>query len=1080
MAIEDILSSTGTSHLSQVDRHLISKWNSTLHPRLDVLVHDLIEQQCAALPLSPAVCAWDGNFTYTELANLSTRLAVRLVELGATPGSFVPILTEKSRWVVVAILAILKAGAAFVLLDYSHPPERLRTICQTVGAELILTSFSCTEQAMPLASNTVVIENLVSLKAPADQSHYDKGPEVTPSSPLYAVFTSGTTGAPKGIVVSHAAYSTSAAACNPAMKLKPSSRVYQFSSYAFDISISDHLLTLITGACICIPSESDRRNRLSASMEQFRVNWAVLTPSVARMVHPGDVPTLEHLHMAGEAICQTDLEQWSGHVNLLSLYGPAEVAIGVTVNPDLHHADSPTNLGVPFAVNCWVVDPDDPNRLVPIGEEGVLVCEGHTLSDGYIGRSSETSAVFMQPPLWLSASRKSLCPKMYQTGDIVRQNRDGTLQYIGRKDLQVKLRGQRIELGEVEHQIRLCLPSLREVTVELVRIGDRPPRLAAFLVFDWQEETEFRLLQLSEARQQELRKLQAQLTLRLAPFMVPNLFFAVTKLPMTTSGKTDRRHLRDHVSTLTVKELAAYQGGKQEPKEPPIGTNECELQNLWAQVLKLPLSEIGRHDSWFQLGGDSLLAMRLIGTAQERGIFFSVQDLAHYRTVAAVAKVMSREEQTAGEELPFRWLGDSLDSRQRLVRLVTEQYDASGKEVVDIYPGTEIVRCACEYAANTNDNHTLLIECDLPPTTDLKRLSQAWDHVVQTHFVLRSEIVQVDGDCFQVVLKNGVPLEFPNAAPTGEQIEDLWGLKKPLVRLMVVRNRLSMLIHHVVYDGYSLALIFEHLFRAYNGESLPVHSFDPYLNWVSNVHSDVDEFWKNMFANCQAKAFPPLPDERHEPREDCHLEPRRIDLSNAPSEFTTDKKLHLSLAVTIALQTNDTDVVFTSNVNRRGAPVPHISETAYPILTGFPTRVQLSATNTITETLDALQKQLLDSIAFQNVEIPYLAKLGPEMTAACQMRTVLLVQPSIAQLIPDMFANWHYTEPQDYVLGHGLYVECDAFPNSVNVKIRYDQNMLPTREAQKLLDHLVSAFVIIDQQPSLTIQELLDTVVRSC
>lgn len=260
--------------LSDMDRRQLEQWNRVVPAQVEQCVHELIAERCRARPHAPAVCAWDGEFTYGELERLSSALAAHLARLGVGPEVFVPLMFEKSRWTTVAMLGVMKAGGAFVLLDPSHPQARLTAICRAVSAGVIVASRPQAARAEQLGKQVVFI-------GPDDLRDLDNTATgvrhlVMPDAALYAVFTSGSTGKPKGAVVTHTAYCTGAMSHSQAFDLSATSRAFQFSSYAFDASIVEQLTTLLVGGCICIPSDADRQNNIEAAVGRLGVTWAMV------------------------------------------------------------------------------------------------------------------------------------------------------------------------------------------------------------------------------------------------------------------------------------------------------------------------------------------------------------------------------------------------------------------------------------------------------------------------------------------------------------------------------------------------------------------------------------------------------------------------------------------------------------------------------------------------------------------------------------------------------------------------------------------------------------------------------------
>lgn len=261
-----------TMTLSPEDEALLRVWNGEPVQPVERCVHELIQLQCTGRPDALAICGWDGNLTYQQLEERSSRLASSLMRLGVGPETFVPLCFEKSCWTTVAMLGVLKAGAAFVLLDPSHPTERLRQICEDAGARLVVSSVQEASRSASLAAVVVVLDD-----HDGDgngQTHPSQGrmpsPKVQPSNAAYAAYTSGSAGAPKGVVIEHGSFCTNALAHGKAFGVSATSRVLQFVSYAFDASIMEILTTLVHGGCVCVPSEASRCENLAETVGEFK------------------------------------------------------------------------------------------------------------------------------------------------------------------------------------------------------------------------------------------------------------------------------------------------------------------------------------------------------------------------------------------------------------------------------------------------------------------------------------------------------------------------------------------------------------------------------------------------------------------------------------------------------------------------------------------------------------------------------------------------------------------------------------------------------------------------------------------
>ncbi|POR38263.1 Nonribosomal peptide synthetase-like protein [Tolypocladium paradoxum] len=437
------------------DLQEIWEWNGSVPTSVDRCVHEIIKERAAARPNAPAICAWDGQLTYNELDRLATGLAGRLVELGAGPDVNVPLCFEKSMWTTVAMLGVLKAGAAFVLLEPSIPEYRLQCICRQANAKIVVSGHSSEALSSRLAPQVVALGPRIS-KDLYDQPRPNLHPP-NPGSAMYLAFTSGSTGTPKGAVITHRNLASALYYQESSLKRTAESRVYDFCSYSFDVSICNVFTTLAAGGCFCVPNEQDRRNRLAESIASLDANAIDLTPSVARLLSPDQVPGLRTIIFGGEALHIKDVNPWWGKVQIVNLYGPCECTPNSTINCNPTSPEDAVHIGKGVGLVTWIVDAENHDSLLPLGCIGELLLEGPLVGSGYVNEPEKTAATFIEDPLWLlqgAPGRPGRHGRLYKTGDLVRYNEDGSLTFFGRKDAQVKIRGQRVELGEIEQILR--------------------------------------------------------------------------------------------------------------------------------------------------------------------------------------------------------------------------------------------------------------------------------------------------------------------------------------------------------------------------------------------------------------------------------------------------------------------------------------------------------------------------------------------------------------------------------------------------------------------------------------------------
>ncbi|KAJ5612606.1 hypothetical protein N7510_005800 [Penicillium lagena] len=942
---------------------------------IDSCVHNLIQIHFVDQPDSPAIHSWDGRYTYGELDELSAGVASHLRAQGIGPGDFVPLLFEKSKYTPVALLGVIRTGAAFVLLDASQPEDRLKGICHDVNAKILIASSEKTAMAAKLAPRAVTV-NATHLAAWKINEHPDGEfiASVTPNSALYVVFTSGSTGRPKGVVMEHSAFCTSALTTGLAFGLNRKSRVLQFSSYAWDASITDHLVTLILGGCVCIPSDSQRKGDLSSLVDDLQCTWVGTTPSVARLLDPERVPSLQVLALGGEALSSELIRTWYPRFKVVQGYGPAECAVAVSVHSSMSDSTPPNNIGHVTCAIGWVVDPNDHNILLPLGEKGELIVQGPNVGRGYLGRAKEAKSSFLDPPEWLYRHGKISYGRLYKTGDIVQYSPDGSLRFFGRADNQVKIHGQRVELGEIESKLKQALREQSTTVVELIhRKNDLSPILVGFVYRETQNPVQQPsqhprgLFLLPDAKSQtDARRAHASLSAVLPSYMIPSDLFFISHIPMTRTDKADRRKIRTYAESLSAEDRRIYGTLLSQTKNVPSSPEEQSLLYIWASILKLNPDQIGVEDNFFHLGGTSMSAMSLTSVSHKRGLpNFSPLLVFKHPTIRAMARELKKPGALNSS------VGTSTSSsyhlKQSIVHNLACYGPLKGKDIMgDVVPVTEFQKECLQ-------GRPLFLTLEIPPVNH-GRLENAWNAVQQKHAVLRSVYLSYEGVTYQAFLRQlttTIPISNCDGRPlvefvaefckkTGlEQIPEgnlywrIWRIDGPESSALVLRT------HHAQFDPVAVGVLLNDFVAAYEGPLKPAQiDFPEYMSrrLQQNGSPQALEFWGSFY---EGRKFPFS---------------TTLASMTPPVGITPSMIMRAAWALVLSQRTESDDIVFGEVVHGRSFPAEGVSEVVGCTVGVCPMRIQISRVTTAKELLLQCKERYIERVPYETVDMKVIAR----------------------------------------------------------------------------------------------------------
>ncbi len=779
----------GLSLTSDAERNLLSvEWNRTETDFGDAAaqpLHRLFEQQVERTPDAVAAVYDDASLTYAELNLRANRLAHHLITLGVAPDALVGVAMERSLDMIVALLAILKAGGAYVPVDPDYPAERVRFMIDHAQLRWLLTQQHLLA-ALPDSDARVIAVDTDALDLDA-ASASNPAPALNGDNLAYMIYTSGSTGRPKGALNTHRAITNRILWMQQAYSLDAGDAVLQKTPFSFDVSVWEFFWPLVTGARLVFARPGGQRETdyLARLIERERITTIHFVPSMLRafLDHPdldAHCASLRRVVCSGEAL-PYDLQQRFFErldASLYNLYGPTEAAVDVTAwqcRRDDPHRIVP--IGRPIA-NTRVHIVDAQMQPAPIGVAGELLIGGTPVGLGYHGEPELSAEKFIADPFSTDPHAR-----LYRTGDLARYRPDGNIEFLGRIDHQIKLRGLRIEPGEIEAALRTH-PSVDDCVVIAKTAGTRTILIAYVAT-----------------AATDIAELRGYLGGKLADYMVPSQFVALASLPMLPNGKINRKALPAPADATDAAQ----------PHAPAVKPREILLASIWQDVLQLP--SVGIHDNFFELGGDSILSIQVIARANQAGLRVTAKQLFQYQTIAQLAAAPEERAAHAPNVSP---LGDA--------------------------PLTPVQHWFFEQEtdAPSHYNQTVLIE--VPADLDASRLADAFRQVCEHHDALRLRFSRSAGRWTQAVVAGGeMPALFAKQAIAGDAGERLAAMRAaaaeaergidithgPLLaaRLFCLADeplaRLFVSVHHLAMDGVSWRVLLEDLHAAYHGQPLP-------------------------------------------------------------------------------------------------------------------------------------------------------------------------------------------------------------------------------------------------------------------
>jgi amino acid adenylation domain-containing protein len=773
-------------------------------------LHEYIEAQAARTPDSTAVVFGSEQLTYAELDGRANQLSRHLRRLGAGSEMSIGVLFERGLEMIVGLLGVLKAGAAYIPLDPEYPQERLKSMVRDGRPVLLLTEERLRSKLNALGDESPAVVCIdTEWETIAAQSTARVESDVRPENLAYIIYTSGSTGRPKGVQITHRAISNRLLWMQHRFPLRPQDVLLQKTVYGFDASVWELFLPLMVGARVVMAKPGGHRDSayLVEEIERSGVTVLQMVPSMLEVLLEErgieGCKSLRRVYCGGEALSGRLQERFYERVSwgeLVNLYGPTEASIDASYyscTPGERRAGQTVPIGKPIS-NIEIYLLDGAMEPVPVGVGGELYIGGEGLARGYLSRPSLTAERFVPDPFSGRAGGR-----LYRTGDVARYLEEGVIEYLGRADQQVKVRGFRIELGEIEAALNRH-PAVRQCVVVAREDASGEKRLVAYVVGAGSESP-------------VVGELRGYLKESLPEYMVPSAFVLMEALPLAANGKLDRK-------VLLPPEQA--QTGPERAFNAPRTLIEETLSNIWAEVLKL--DRVGINDNFFELGGDSIRSIQVKALAQKVGLEFSLEQLFEHQTVYELARAIQAAEP-----------GSAPSPKTEPFGLIAEEDRLKmPPEVEDAYPLAMLQAGMLfhrEYSPGTAIYHDIT-SYHLRGQLDMDALRRAVVQLAARHPILRTSFDLTSySEPLQLVHESAtIPLEEFDlrglsdveqrkalANWTEEQkMRPFDASRPPLMRFTVHRRgeeslQFTMNCHHAILDGWSVAAMVSELFELY-------------------------------------------------------------------------------------------------------------------------------------------------------------------------------------------------------------------------------------------------------------------------
>ncbi|KAH7312752.1 hypothetical protein B0I35DRAFT_411425 [Stachybotrys elegans] len=845
-------------------------------------LHKQIFRHVASRPDAQAICAWDGNMTYRQLDTFVTRLSKYLVNVGVKPGYTVPIALEKSKWLPVVMLSILEAGGCFISLDHQDT-SIVESSMRHLNPSIIIASETA---AWAGASAVIIGPDILNdiFLSPLPPQGTAIATEPTPDHAACVFFTpsKSKTGNARSIFFTHKSLCSAFAAQGRALGIQDTSRVFQLSACSGDIALVETLGTMYQGGCVCIPHEEEKIPELAASMAQMQVTWSYMTSVLARRIVPSTVPALRTLCFRTRSLDQDTYGPWMENRTILLAYGAPDVCpLGISVT-DISYSNMSSIIPPPLLGRFWILNPDDPKKLMPVGAMGELGIDSPVITPHKFYPGHPTMAVSSN-----DQGAEKPRGRYLKTGHRVRYLDDGNIQFISSMRDEIVIGGLPVFVTAVEQCIRRCIGPKIDVAVDMITTSDSIQVLVAYLELGEQvfqgptsldklevsmKEVAFRHKKMVEATMANIREPSKRVPMH----HIPTAFVPLKHFPISTSLKVNKRKLQKTLANLShaqLMDLSTVSNPAEvlrAEKPLPLTQGEEMMRRIWAQTLGKTPIDIKGSDSFLSVGGDKYLAIKMVVACRQFGFIVSLRDILSAMTLTEVCQAIAAADSSFNnsrgaselKNLPTRVTG--FDDRF-IKDILSPQLTVHWHDILDVTEASawQVRSLELGLYKTRGDIQNLVLRFNGPIKPG--RLEGACNALTKLHPILRTAFAVHDRRVYQILIDSFKPtfqrkscaltrLDFTCQEVIQQDQEQLeLKLNEPATKFTLVEAPyqaiLILRVSSAQVDEASVSLLVQDLISLYDDRNSvqPKSNFFDYMRTAHAINfRDGMEYWKEQ------------------------------------------------------------------------------------------------------------------------------------------------------------------------------------------------------------------------------------------